>query len=154
MQLLKRNLDIGNPDEYDFEGCYTRMNPDRGVAERDLVAAMLKHRGNYSRMAADLDRSRMVVRSAVEKDDEFRALRDEIRETILDEIETGVFNTAMSGDTAQQRFVLQTLGKERGFVTREERTGAGGEPIHTKSKIDVSGLDEAVMEKLLNAMRK
>lgn len=152
MKILDRNKKIvGDPEEYDFEGCLSRLNPELAVAEHDLVAAILKHRGNYAAIAVDLGRSRHHVFNLISRNDEYRSLRDDIRQTLLDYVEDGVFISAMAGDTAQQRFLLTTLAKDRGFVTREERTGKDGEPIHTKSSIDVKQLDDATLLKLMNA---
>lgn len=151
MKLLDRNADIGNPEEYDFEDCYTRTNPEGSIAERDLVAAMLRFRGNYAAIAEALGRSRTVVFNTIGRHDEYRDLRDEIRQSMLDWVEDGVFATAIQGDPAQQRFILTTLAKDRGFVTREERTGKDGEPIHTKSTIDPEGLSTATLEELMAA---
>ena len=151
MNLLDRNKHIGDPENYHFGGCYTRENPDAAMAEQDLVAALLKHRGAYSRMAEDLGRSRSQIESVVTRNDEYRALRDDLREAVIDEIEASAMQQAINGDSAQQRFFLQTIGKNRGYVTREEKTGKDGAPLADQSRIDASQLPEEVLRQLLEA---
>lgn len=155
MEILDRNMKIvGDPEEYDFETCLTRTNRDIPIVEHDIVAAMIKHRGNYAQIAAELGRSRNVVFNHIGRNDQLRALRDDIRQALLDMVEDGVFQSAMMGDGAQQRFLLTTLAKDRGFVTREERSGPDGGPLHLKSNIDVKQLDDETLLKLMNAGRK
>ena len=153
--LLRRNMEvIGNPEEYDFEGCYSRLNPNEAVTEHDLVAAIIKHRGTYARIAAELGRSRSHIFNLIGRNEEYTALRDDVRQAALDLVEDGVFEAAIAGDGAQQRFLLTTLAKDRGFVTREERTGKDGEPIHTQSKIKVEDLDDETLMKIMAAGAK
>lgn len=150
MQLLSRtSAEIGDVDEYDFETCYTRLNPERGIHEADLVAAMLKHHANPARVARELGRSRSEVVRVIARNDEYRSLSDELREIALDLVEDAVMKQAVLGDGTQARFILQTLGKDRGYVTRNEATGKDGAPL--ESKIDPSKLDNDTLEKLMAA---
>ena len=141
-----------DPEEYNFEGCYTVMNPDRGYDDIDVAMAIVKEYGVYSRIATLLGRSRASVQNFIEKNDFLRALREDVRQARIDEIEEGAFIAALSGDGSMQRFFLTTLGKDRGFVPRQETTGKDG--AEQRVKMDFTGVPNEVMQRILNEMDK
>jgi len=108
-------LSPGFIEEYDFAGSWTNTHPDREYEERDVAAALMHFRGNYSRIAMALGRSRSSVENYICRNHILRNLRDEIREAMLDEIEDGYLNAALSGDNAARKFFLNALGKNRGY---------------------------------------
>lgn len=144
-------LNLTEVEEYDFETCWTRLNPNSVYETRDIVAAIMAFRGNYTRIAAVLGRSRRSVEQYIQYDPLLRDLREDVRNSILDEIEDGYLDDAVSGDAQARRFFLQTLGKERGYTVRNENTGKDGEPIHMQSKVDMSGLSNEALLELMNA---
>lgn len=144
-------LDPAEIERYDFETCWTRLNPNSVYETRDIVAAVIAFRGNYSRIASALNRSRRSVEQYIQYDPLLRDLRDDVRNTILDEIEDGYLDDAVAGDAKARRFFLQTLAKDRGYTIRNENTGKDGEPIHLKSKVDVSTLSNEALLELMNA---
>jgi hypothetical protein len=146
-EVLEKVGQLEEPLVY-FEDCYTCENPNAGVAEVDIVVALIIFNGNYRKCAAALRRTRNFILSHVERNDELRELRSDIREGLIDDIEELVFEQARSGDGTQARFVLQTQAKERGYVSREERTGKDGKPM--ESKIDFSQFDDETLRKFLD----
>lgn len=56
-------------------------------------------------------------------------IRDDVVSTMLDEAEGGLGEAVRKGDPWAIRFVLRTLGKNRGYTYREELTGADGAPL-------------------------
>ena len=146
-----RLLDPKFIEEYDFVNCYTardRLNP---YAEEDVAAAIIFFRGSYASMARALGRSRNSVVNYISQVAYLRDLRDEIVESALDDIEYGYMIDALKGVTEARKFFLQTLGRSRGYVTRNESTGPDGGPIHLKSRLDVGKLSTEALEEILNA---
>lgn len=54
-----------------------------------------------------------------------QAMQDE-REMILDMSETTILKSVKEGDTGSAKWLLSTLGKDRGYVERQELTGKDG----------------------------
>ncbi len=54
---------------------------------------------------------------------------EEERQSIVDLAEVKLVERLKDGDGAMIRFVLATLGKDRGYVERRELTGEGGSAI-------------------------
>lgn len=114
---------------YDFKNCATRVVRDAGFHDEDVIQAIWHTRGNYSAMSELLARRRASVREYVLSHPSVKLVYDEVREALLDRVENNVFSQAEKGDGAQCRFVLQTLGKSRGYSTRQELTGEDGKPL-------------------------
>jgi hypothetical protein len=123
--------------QYDFTKCETRNNGKGPYFKKDVIAAAIYTGGVYAEMARLLGRSRGRVKEYVEGNPDVADVLDEVRESALDYLEQGVVVSALMGDQQDRRFVLQTLGKNRGFTTRSEHTGKDGEAIeHTMKPVD------------------
>ena len=61
-------------------------------------------------------------------DDEFAQAVEEIQEGLIDMAESKLLDTIKSGKTNEILFYLKTKGKYRGYVERQEITGADGMP--------------------------
>lgn len=136
---------VGVPEEYDFSVCQTRLDRYGPYDPVDVAAAILMTGGVFSQMASLLGRNRNRVRDYVLSRPEVKRVYDEVRESILDEVECSVIKSALNGDTANQRFILTTLGKDRGYTTRVENTGANGGPVQV---IDPSVLEGMSTEEI------
>ena len=141
-------------DNYDFKDCWTRTHPNDAYETRDLIAGLLTERGNYSKIAQRLGRSRRSVENHIQRDMGLRDLREDIRNTLLDDIEEGYLDDALAGDSQARRFFLQTLAKDRGYVVRNESTGKEGGPIHLQSRIDASSLSDAALLEIMGTAKK
>jgi len=51
------------------------------------------------------------------------------REKMIDNVESKLYSKALDGDTTAMIFFLKTQGKGRGYVERQEVTGANGGAI-------------------------
>lgn len=119
----------GKAASYDFAGCWTRMHPDDEYNTRDVVAAIYATRGNLTEMAKLLGRTRIAVRNWLDRHPEFeRIVRNEV-EKVLDDLEQKTFDAALAGDGQDRRFLLQTLGKNRGYSSRQQMTGVDDKPL-------------------------
>lgn len=73
------------------------------------------------------------------KDPEFKAEVDSIQDIALDFAESQLHQQIKKGNTAATIFYLKTKGKRRGYVERQEITGAEGLPNDIRINIIESG---------------
>jgi hypothetical protein len=122
---------------YDFEHCRTRLDHTGPYVVEDVIAAIRETGGNFTHMSSLLGRRRSSVRDHVFANLDIKEVYDEEREGFLDQAEKMHNTIALLGDGQALRFVLQTLGKGRGYTTRQEQTGPNGGPIETKTIVYV-----------------
>lgn len=108
-------------EAYDFATCWTRKNPDSHIGMLDCAVAIIRTGGVFTDIASLLGRSRTSVVSYLSKTPALEELLEDVSEQFLDQIEKLHKTAALSGDLNAQRFILTTLGKRRGYVTRQEQ---------------------------------
>ena len=69
------------------------------------------------------------------KDKEFKKEVDLVQDIALDFAESQLHKQIQAGNTAATIFLLKTKGKNRGFVERQEITGAEGLPTNVTVEI-------------------
>lgn len=139
---------------YDFDKCWTVENPQEAYDEEDVAAALIVARGSYGRAARLLKRNRRSLENHVMRNQQLYNLREDLRDEFLDAVEELHMNAALRGDLTTQRFFLTTVGKNRGYVTRTEATGADGKPLMEAPTIDKEQLSKVTndaLEELLKA---
>lgn len=82
-------------------------------------------------------------------DPKFAADIDEIRELAKDSVEAKIYKKIEEGDTTMLIFYAKTKMKDRGYVERNEVTGAEGKPLVEQS-VDISTLTEEQRKVLLS----
>lgn len=75
------------------------------------------------------------------KDPEFKAQVDDIQNITLDFAESQLHKQIKDGNTTATIFYLKTKGKSRGFVERQEITGADGFPTEIELNIIKTNAD-------------
>lgn len=94
----------------------------------DKVAAVLTaSSGNITKAARDLGINRGNLKKRIDTHPELQALLMDLRDEIVDIAEDNIYKDVRDGDSGASRFVLSTLGKDRGWVTRQENSNK--EPI-------------------------
>lgn len=84
-------------------------------------------------------------------DPDFAAQIDEIRELAKDAVESKIYKKIDDGDTTMLIFYAKTKMKDRGYVERQEVTGADGSALMgQQSSVDVSSLTEEQRKVLLS----
>ena len=73
--------------------------------------------------------SRQALYKFMERHPDLRVLRTEIEEELLDIAESNVIAAIRAGDMKTVRWFLERKGKDRGYSTRQETTGADGGPL-------------------------
>jgi len=102
------------------------------ITAAGLIEAIDRHKGNVAAVA----RSYGVTRAAIyhhmnRMPTVMRALED-ARETMLDNAESVLYKNVLEGKERSVEFFLRTQGRGRGYVERQEHTGADGGPIKVK----------------------
>jgi len=98
----------------------------------EMVAAAHDSYGLIAKMATALGCERQTVYNYAKKYKTVEAAIEQARHGIVDIAEVALLKKITSGDTASIVFVLKTLGKNRGYVERNEITGKDGEEILVK----------------------
>jgi hypothetical protein len=69
-----------------------------------------------------------------------QAVADAERGLVVDLAESKLYEAMVEGEAWAIRTILLTLGKDRGYVERHEKTGKDGRPLHQNAVIHVEGL--------------
>jgi hypothetical protein len=98
--------------------------PSQTVAEvlRDV-------RGNLSVAAQKIGVDRTTMYNYIESHPELKEVLKEARETMLDHAESSLYRAVLDGEGWGVCFLLKTQGKSRGYIERQELTGAEGFPL-------------------------
>jgi len=88
--------------------------------------------GNVSACCDASGISRQTYYTWVKEDEEFAQQVHEIDERSLDMAETKLLSAVRDGKTTELLFYLKTKGKRRGYVERQELTGAEGNQLDVK----------------------
>jgi len=107
--------------------------PDRPVIEKAIIKAF----GNLSTAARSLQVDRHTIYNWIEQDGLQQAVIDG-RNTRLDFVESKLDQKIDGGDTTAIIFFLKTQGKSRGYVERQELTGADGKKLFEVKIVDDS----------------
>lgn len=145
---------VGDPDAYDFQNCETRLDRFGPYNKHDVVAAILVSKGTFSQMAVLLGRNRSRVRDYVLARPDVKEIFDDIREGMLDQLEADTFHSAMAGDPTDRRFLLTTVGKNRGYSTRTEATGADNAPLIPVNMDKLKDAPTADLKSVVATLRK
>jgi len=105
--------------------------PDRSVIEKAIIKAF----GNLSTASKSLGIERPTLYSWIEQEGLEQAVI-EGRNSRIDFVESKLDQKIGSGDTTAIIFFLKTQGKSRGYVERQEVTGADGKKLFEVKIID------------------
>lgn len=141
-------------DTYDFQHCHTAMDRMGPYHKIDVIAALIKTNGNYSLMAPLLNRNRGRIRDYVMGNRDVLEFRDDLRQSRLDIIEEHHWNAAEMGDLQAGKFLLTTIGAERGYRPQTALTGPDGGAVQTETvqKIDPASLSMEQLQALVEIL--
>ncbi len=112
-----------------FEVDSSTSQNGRKVTDAAIASQIIKQLGNVSAIARELKMRRCVIRERINISPDLTQTLDDNREGVIDDAETNMFKAAKVGDIPACRFVLSTIGKNRGYGTRTEHTGLDGAPM-------------------------
>ena len=104
---------------------------------KEITKALQGMHGNISAASKLLGCSRNTIKRYVDKYPSVKAVYEEERETLIDFAENQLFKQVQEGNITAIIFTLKTIGKSRGYVERQEVTGANGGAI----VVDWDGID-------------
>lgn len=94
--------------------------------------------GNISAIARHFGVDRATIQRRVDESSGLQTALASAREGMIDTAESRLYKAIKEGKTPELIFFLKTQGKRRGYVERQEVTGADGGPVK------VEGLDKAL----------
>jgi hypothetical protein len=96
-----------------------------------MLKAMEKSLGVVTTAAKSIGITRETHYEWLRTDANYKAKIEALADVALDFAESMLHGQIMKGDTTATIFYLKTKGKQRGYVERQELTGADGGPIQT-----------------------
>ena len=94
-----------------------------------VTTAIREMNGNLAAVARKLGVCRQTLYSYIERHPSVKDVVAESRETMLDNAESALYRAVLAGEAWAVCFFLKTQGKRRGYVERQEVTGADGGAI-------------------------
>lgn len=105
--------------------------------------AIIKAHGILTGAAQALGCTRQTVDNYIKK---YKTVRDayaQATEITLDFVETEFLKKIRSGDTTAMIFYLKTRGKHRGYIERQELTGADGKELTVRIVYDDTDINSS-----------
>ena len=99
------------------------------IVRKELIAALESCGGNQSRAAEALGVNRAAVCQQLKRFPELRTILEQSVERRVDTIEDKLYSLCLEGDTRAITLFLKAKGKGRGYVERQEVTGANGKDV-------------------------
>ena len=123
------------------------------AGKKAISGKITEKRGNLSAVARSFGRSRTWLYNTLnDKYPELWAIVEEARESLIDDAESELQKQMLKkGNIAALIFFLKTQGKSRGYVERQELTGADGDKLkveveYINSPIKVAGVSSGTSE--------
>ena len=101
----------------------------RKLTKAAVEKALLDHAGIMLKAAEALGVARQTLYTFIENNPELEDVRREATERLIDVAEGHLKSAIDGGDMKSIRWYLERQGKNRGYTTRTETTGADGGPI-------------------------
>jgi hypothetical protein len=105
------------------------MAGQKRYTRRAIREAIKGSRGIKVAICARLECTRQTLDNYLKQYPELAQAFNEERENIIDMAETQLLKAVNGGDMRAVLFVLETMGKDRGWSKRTEVTGANGTPL-------------------------
>jgi len=139
------SIDLETPDPLNPNPIKSRPTPVCSVPL--ILEALEHHKGFMSAAARDLGVTVQALSQRIKRNKKLKIAYDAINEEKLDVSESKLGELIDIKDLNAIKFHLECKGKHRGWVRRQEMTGAGGGPIKTATnvriqRIDLSGLSD------------
>lgn len=111
------------------------------ILKKQVVEALEKSLGVVTTACKQTGVNRSTFYEWYNKDEEFKKAVDSIGDIALDFAESQLHKQIKDGNTPATIFYLKTKGKRRGYIERQEITGADGSPTSFKIEIIDTGED-------------
>ena len=115
------------------------MQTKSDILKKQVVEALEKSLGVVTTACKQTGVNRSTFYEWYNKDEEFKKAVDSIGDIALDFAESQLHKQIKDGNTPATIFYLKTKGKRRGYIERQEITGADGSPTSFKIEIIDTG---------------
>tara|TARA_R110000803_G_scaffold61632_1_gene121584 strand:- start:1120 stop:1476 length:357 start_codon:yes stop_codon:yes gene_type:complete len=105
------------------------------ILKENLLKALEKSLGVVTSACKKAECSRETFYKYYREDEEFKAKVDDISNIAIDFAESQLHKQISDGSTSATIFYLKTKAKHRGYVERQEITGAEGMPTNFQIEI-------------------
>lgn len=106
------------------------MARTKSYTAEQMITAIKQNNGILAKAAQSIGCARSTVSKYIEDYATVRAAYEEANETNIDFVESKLMQNIQAGDTTAIIFFLKTKAKGRGYVERQEITGADGDAVH------------------------
>ena len=118
------------------------MNKTEHIKKDAIIQALEKSLGVVTTACKQVGIGRTTFYEWLNNDLEFAKQVEEIQNVALDFAESQLHKQIGDGSTSATIFYLKTKGKKRGYIERQEITGAEGERLFQVKIIDEGSYDE------------
>jgi len=110
------------------------------LSKKRIREELEKYSGNISAVARAFGVQRNSIYHYIKKHDMWPEVEEQ-REKILDNVESTLYKQALAGNTTALIFWLKCQGRGRGWVERQEITGADGKDMNITLQWEDNGND-------------
>lgn len=119
-----------------------RHNQPR-VTDGEIWEALEAAEGNIAAAAREVGMSRTRLQERIDRKPDLQTLLSDLREEVIDTAEVNTMRRAKSGvDPIAEKFVLQTLGKRRGWNTAAGGMNASGDITVTITRFAPGAIED------------
>ena len=111
------------------------MDKSRHIKKESILKALEQNLGVVTLSCRKANIPRSTFYKWINEDEEFAKQVNDIENIALDFAESELFKQISNSSTAATIFYLKTKGKKRGYIERQEITGADGMPTNFQIKI-------------------
>ena len=108
------------------------------LTELEVEEQILEHHGNMAAVARHFGVTRGAVWIFCRDHEYLREVFKDCRESMKDNAESSLYASLMAGHAWAIMFFLKCQAKDRGYVERQEMTGADGGPIATSLEANMT----------------
>lgn len=120
----------------------------------EIENALRNTKGMVAPAAKVLGMTRSALYERINKHERLQTVIADEREAMTDTAELALHRAIVNGEAWATCFYLKTQGKSRGYVERQELTGANGGPIATTTQPDYSKLTTDELKTLRDLLSK
>jgi predicted transcriptional regulator len=111
--------------------------------EKQIEQALRKANGFQTQAGEILGISQQAISKRIKTSKRLQKVVEELNESNLDVAENELFKLVKGGNLGAICFLLKCKGKDRGYVERQEFTGAGGAALEVTLKWPENGVSHA-----------
>ena len=99
------------------------------INKKAMIEALEKSLGIVTTACKQVGIARMTHYDWLKNDENYREAVESIADLALDFAESALHKQIQSGEVTSTIFYLKTKGKKRGYIERQEITGADNQPV-------------------------